>query len=283
MAVLSIQSHVSYGYVGNRSATFPLQRLGREVWSVNTVEFSNHTGYGSWKGVVLGADHVRGQVAGIAAIGALPRCEAVLSGYLADPDVGEAVVEAARAAKAANAQAVYCCDPVLGDYGRGFFVGRGMPEVMRDRVVPEADLATPNQFELEALTGIEVTGIDSARAAVDALHERGPSVVLVTSYRGAGEDGKARMLVSDGSGFRMVETPELPFDRPPNGAGDLTAAVFLSRWLESRDAAYALEATADAVYAVLERTFRDGSGELRLVEAQDEIAHLRRRFPAFRP
>jgi pyridoxine kinase len=283
MAILSIQSHVAYGYVGNRAATFPLQRLGREVWAVNTVEFSNHTGYDSWKGRVLGAEAVRDLVLGIEQRDVFDRCEALLSGYLGDAEVGEAIMDALTRIRRANPAAVYCCDPVMGDYGTGFFVRAGIPEMLKERMVSAADIVTPNQFELEALTGQKIHGIEDARRAIDFVHARGPKVVLVTSYRGA--DSAANhidMLVSASTGIYRVRTPELPFSPSPNGVGDLTAALFLSRWLETRDAAEALELTTDSVFAVLERTLREGRREIALVEAQDELVSPTRRFSAIR-
>ena len=187
MNILSIQSWVAYGHVGNASAVFPLQRLGAEVWAVNTVQFSNHTGYGSWRGQVFGAELVQYLVQGIEDRGALPGCDAVLSGYMGDAAIGEAVLGAAAKVKAANPAALYCCDPVIGDVGRGVFVRPGIPEFMRDRAVPAADLITPNQFELENLTGLPVTTLAEAKAAVAALQATmaasGPRAVLVTSLQ----------------------------------------------------------------------------------------------------
>lgn len=158
MAILSIQSHVAYGHVGNSAAVFPLQRLGNEVWPVHTVHFSNHTGYDTVRGTVFGPDLVRDTVKGIGERGVLPRCDALLSGYLGDATIGHTVVEAARAVKAANPDALYCCDPVMGDHDAtggpgGLYVKPDIPDLMREVVIPAADITTPNQFELELLTG----------------------------------------------------------------------------------------------------------------------------------
>src|SRR5690348_7402137 len=122
VSILSIQSSVAYGHVGNSAAVFPLQRLGIEVWPVITVHFSNHTGYGQWRGPLLAADDLREVLTGIEERGVLGRCEAVLSGYQGAEDVGAVVLDAVQRVKAANGNAVYCCDPVMGDTGRGFFV-----------------------------------------------------------------------------------------------------------------------------------------------------------------
>ena len=212
MNILSIQSWVAYGHVGNASAMFPLQRLGAEVWAVHTVQFSNHTGYGAWTGQVFGGDAVRAVVDGIAARGVLPGCDAVLSGYLGDPGVGEAVLDAVARVRAANPLATYCCDPVIGDTGRGVFVRDGIPELIRSRAVPAADILTPNGFELEHLTGQPVHTLPGARAAVAALQAQmapaGPATVLVTSLRtDETPEDAVDMLAADRTGAWLLRTP----------------------------------------------------------------------------
>jgi len=153
--ILSIQSHVAYGHAGNSAAVFPLQRLGHDVYPVLTVTFSNHTGYGSTRGPLIAPADVAAVIDGVEERGAFPDIDAVLSGYQGAESVGEVVLDAVARVKAANPAAVYCCDPVMGDVGRGFFVREGIPEYMRDHVVPKADIVTPNQFELEFLVGRE--------------------------------------------------------------------------------------------------------------------------------
>ena len=175
MRVLSIQSHVAYGHVGNSAAVFPLQRLGHEVWPVLTVNFSNHTGYGEWRGPLLSADDLRGVIQGVEERGALARVAAVLSGYQGAEEVGAVVLDTVARVKELNPAAVYCCDPVMGDVGRGFFVRPGIPELMRDTVVPAAQIITPNQFELEYLTGrttgtVAEAAISSIRACAPVRH-----------------------------------------------------------------------------------------------------------------
>ena len=281
MAVLSIQSHVVYGYAGNTAAVFPLQRLGREVWAVNTVEFSNHTGYGMWRGRVMKTSLAMELVEGLAERGVLSKCEAVLLGDMGDTGTGTAVIEAVRKVKAASPQAVYCCDPVMGDAGRGFYVKPGIPEVFKKYVIPCADIVTPNHFELEALTGIEALTLDGARRAIDGLHAQGPRAALITSYRGQDvPPGHIDMLASDGNGLYRIRTPELSFTGIMAGSGDLTAAVFLSRYLENADVKTALEATAASVYGVMEATFKAQSRELMLIAAQEELVAPSNRFTA---
>src|SRR5262245_38768541 len=181
MNLLSIQSHVAYGHVGNAAATFPLQRLGCEVWPIHTVQFSNHTGYGQWRGAVFDAAMIRDVFCGIADRGVLATCDGVLSGYMGSAEIGAAILEAAERVKEANPSARYCCDPVIGDVGRGVFVRPGIPEFMRERAVPLADVVTPNQFELDYLAGASTPTLAAALAAVDAVRALGPRAMLVTS------------------------------------------------------------------------------------------------------
>lgn len=277
MNILSIQSWVAYGHVGNASAVFPLQRLGAEVWAVNTVQFSNHTGYGTWRGQVFGADLVSDLVQGIEDRGALPRCDAVLSGYMGDAAIGEAILDAVAKVKAANPKALYCCDPVIGDVGRGVFVRPGIPEYMRDRAVPAADLITPNQFELENLTGLPVTTLAEAKVAVAALQALGPRAVLVTSLKVAETpEDQIELLAAEGGEFHRVRTPMLPLS--VNGAGDAIAALFLFHRLKTGSVAAAAAAAASSIYGLLRRTAEAGSREILTVAAQEEFVAPSRVF-----
>lgn len=279
MNILSIQSWVAYGHVGNASAMFPLQRLGAEVWAIHTVQFSNHTGYGAWRGQVLGAPLIRDCVRGIGERGALPACHAVLSGYMGDAEIGAAILDAVAEVKAANPAALWCCDPVLGDDGRGIYVRPGIPEFLRDRAMPMADIATPNRFELEWLTGMRVTDLASARAAVTALQALGPRCVLLTSLDLPDmPEGTIGMLAAEGGRFWRVTTPLLPVS--VNGAGDAIAALFLFHRLRSGDAGSAVSAAASSVFGVLRRTAEAGSRELLTVAAQEEFVAPSRVFDA---
>jgi pyridoxine kinase len=277
MQILSIQSHVAYGYVGNSAAVFPLQRLGHEVWPVLTVNFSNHTGYGEWRGPLLAPGDVASVIDGIADRGALPSIDAVLSGYQGDPAVGAVILDAVARVKAANPSAVYCCDPVMGDVGRGFFVRPGIPEFMRDQVVPAADIITPNHFELDFLSGRTTTTLDEVVAAVDLVRESGPRDVLVTSviHGDLGSEELDLVAVSD-EGAWAVTTPLLPIT--PNGGGDVTAAVYLAHLRTTGSPATALGLTANTLFAILERTLGSSRRELELVAAQDAIADPPARF-----
>ncbi|MDQ7991635.1 MAG: pyridoxal kinase PdxY [Propionicimonas sp.] len=277
--ILSIQSSVAYGHVGNSAATFPLMRLGVEVWPVLTVHFSNHTGYGAWRGPLLAATDVAEVIQGVDERGVLDRVDAVLSGYQGAEAVGAEILKAVALVKERNPEAIYCCDPVMGDVGRGFYVRPGIPEFMRDQVVPAAQIVTPNQFELEFLTGRSTATLDELLEAAHALRAAGPEVVLVTSAILAGEDtATVLMLAVSRAGAWTVRTPLL--DRTFTGSGDITAALFLAHYLDTRDPGVALARTAGAVYSVLKATTDSGSPELALVAAQDELVNPRHTFEA---
>jgi len=279
MNILSIQSWVAYGHVGNASAAFPLQRLGAEVWAVNTVQFSNHTGYGSWTGSMFSGEQIAEVVDGIAARGVLPTCDAVLSGYMGNPGIGEAILAAVQQVKRANPAALYCCDPVIGDVGGGVFVRPGIPELIHDRALPQADIVTPNQFELEYLSGRSIATLADAKAAVAALQARGPRTVLVTSLRTeTTPDDALDMLAGEAGVFHLLRTPLLPVS--VNGAGDAIAALFLLHRLRTGSIAAALEAAGSSIYGLLRRTAEAGSRELLMVAAQDEFVSPSQTFAA---
>ncbi|WP_375458037.1 pyridoxal kinase PdxY [uncultured Enterovirga sp.] len=270
MNILSIQSHVAYGHVGNAAATFPMQRLGHEVWAIHTVQFSNHTGYGAWTGRVFDGQAVDEVVEGIAARGVLAGCDGVLSGYMGSADIGQAVLGAAARVREANPRALYCCDPVIGDVGRGIFVRPGIPEFMRDRAVPAADIVTPNQFELEYLSGRTVATLADAKAALAALRDLGPRTVLVTSLRTDATPADAIDLVAaDRDSVWQVRTPRLGLS--VNGAGDAVAALFFVHLLATGSVREALARAASSVYGLLKRTAEAGSREILLVAAQEEF------------
>jgi pyridoxine kinase len=277
--ILSIQSAVAYGHVGNSAAVFPLQRIGVEVIPVNTVNFSNHTGYGAWRGPLISPEQVGEVITGVEERGAFPQIDVVLSGYQGGVGIGDVIVDAVQRVKAANPDALYACDPVMGNAKSGCFVAPEIPDLLRDRVVPNADIITPNQFELGFLTGTEPASLESTLASVDLARAMGPSVVLVTSVERPDRDPETiEMLVVDDAGRWIVQTPLLPFKA--NGSGDVTAALFAAHYGETRDAKLALERTASSVFDLVELTYRSGQRELQLVEAQEFYANPQMQFTA---
>ena len=275
--ILSIQSSVAYGHVGNSAATFPLMRVGTEVWPVLTVHFSNNTSYPGKKGPLLRPEDVHDVVEGIDDLGVLNRVDAVLTGYQGAPAMGAEILRVVELVKQRNPQAIYCCDPVMGDVGRGMYVLPGIPEFVRDHVVASADIMTPNHFELNFLTGREATTLAEVVDAAHALREAGPDIVLVTSVDVEGVDADTVMMVAvSGEGAWSVTTPLL--GRTFTGSGDLTAAMFLASLLASGSVADAVGHTADIVYSVLEKTTSLDQRELALVAAQDDLVEPRFHF-----
>jgi pyridoxine kinase len=281
--ILSIQSHVAYGHVGNSAAVFPLQRLGHEVWPVLTVNFSNHTGYGAWRGPLIAPDDVAAVITGIEEREQFGRIDAVLSGYQGSPAISDVIVDAVARVKAANPAATYTCDPVMGNATSGCFVNPEIPPKYRDTVIPVADVVTPNQFELGFITGrdalSQASSLDDILAGADALRDMGPGTALITSVdRSDAPAESIEMLAVTGDGAWLVTTPRLPMKA--NGSGDITAALFTAHLHETGSAATALERTASSVFAVLKETLDSGERELRLVAAQDAIASPAGEFTA---
>ena len=283
MNILSIQSHVSYGHVGNSAAVFPLQRLGHEVWPVYTVNFSNHTGYGQWGGSPIPASEVTAIISAMEQRGALAQVDVVLSGYQGGTDIADASLDAVARVKAANPSATYTCDPVMGNAKSGCFVNPALPELLRERVVPKADLVTPNQFELGYLAGMQVQSLEETLNAVDAVMAMGPRAVLVTSvFRPDAAPGTIEMLAADANGAWLVTTPHLPFKA--NGSGDVTAALFTAHYSQHfgamGSAKLALERTKASMFELLTRTHESGQRELQLVQAQESYVHPKVHFAA---
>ncbi|WP_301924970.1 pyridoxal kinase PdxY [Corynebacterium glaucum] len=298
MNILSIQSAVAYGHVGNSAAVFPLQRIGHEVWPVYTVNYSNHTGYGQWQGPIIPAADVASVIAGVGERGAFSLIDALLSGYQGSSEIADVIVDAVAQVKEANPAAIYACDPVMGNAKSGCHVADDIPPLLRSKVVPVADVITPNQFELGYLVEQDAADLDSTLRAAAAAREMGPSVVLVTSVeRPDAPEDVVEMIAVDDAGAWIVQTPRLPFKR--NGSGDVTAALFTGHYLNARAAgaagqsasasgaasvgesapiAEALAKTASSVYDMLKLTFEADSRELKLVEAQEFYANPRMQF-----
>ncbi|KYJ99060.1 MULTISPECIES: pyridoxal kinase PdxY [unclassified Microbacterium] len=279
MKILSIQSAVAYGHVGNSAAVFPLQRIGVEVLPVYTVTFSNHTGYGAWRGPLIDPTDVGEVITGIEERGVFGSIDAVLSGYQGSEGIGDVIIDAVSRVKAANPNALYACDPVMGNAKSGCFVAPAIPILLRERVVPVADIITPNQFELGFLTETEPDTLESTLASVDLARAMGPRTVLVTSVeRPDREEGTIEMLAVDDAGAWLVQTPHLPMKA--NGSGDVTAALFTAHYVATGSAQTALERTASSVYDLLQATLDSGERELQLVEAQEFYANPRMQFTA---
>jgi pyridoxine kinase len=277
MNVLSIQSGVVYGHVGNAAAQFCLQRLGHEAWRIDTVRFSNHPGHGGLAGETTAAAEILRLVEALAARGWLADCAALLSGYLGAAEQGDALAAAFRHVRTANPRALWLLDPVIGDHGR-IFVKPGIPEFLRDVAAPQADILTPNAFELSWLTGMPVDGVDTALAAARRLRGDGTRVVVATGLSEPG--GGIATLCVHAEGADIATTPRV--DVAVNGTGDSFAAIFLARLLATGDLGGALSQAASAVHALLVRTRAAGARELLLIDGQDDLVSPAPRFPARR-
>lgn len=280
MSILSIQSHVCYGHVGNAAAVFPLQRLGFEVWPVHSLQFSNHLGYGDWSGEVFATGQVAEILKGIERRGVFSKCQAVLSGYLGTAELGASVLETVAAVKRANPRALFLCDPVMGDADTGVYVHPDIPNFMRQEALKSANIITPNLFELGMLADRDVHDQATALAAARQLLDDNRwdlKVVMATSIpikqnQDTG-NGRIGILVVTRAGAHLATTPKLGLGPLVKGTGDVIAALFLGRYLQSpADPGQALQGAMAGLYAILLETQRRDAEELCLVAAQEKIA-----------
>jgi pyridoxine kinase len=284
MSILSIQSWVTYGHVGNASAIFPLQRMGFEVWGLHTVQFSNHTGYESFKGTVFPASHLTDILDGLSERRAFAICDAVLSGYMGNRTTTDIVLDAIDRVRQANQHALYCCDPVMGDIG-GLYVSSDIPPLIKTKVISHADIVTPNHFELEVLTDRRIKthqdALEAAHILQSMMRQEGPQIVLITSLlcSDTPKEHIETMAISD-SGAWLVRTPHIPLEPPCNGSGDAIAALFLGHYLKTRDSKASLEKAVSALYYVLNLTHRKSTREIQLIAAQDEFIQPSKQFEA---
>jgi pyridoxine kinase len=299
MTVISIQSQVAYGHVGNSAAVFPMQMHGIDVIAVPTTLLSNRPGYPTIRGQVLDAQLVADLLLGIEERGAVETCRMILSGYLGSAEIAAVVADFIARAKARNPTLTYCCDPVLGDRDRGLFVHADIPPLVRDRLCPLADIITPNHFEFEWLCGAKTTTKAATKATTSdqmiaqarSLMARGPSTIVVTSAELRDtpddeietlaierfEDGLKEGLKENLKAWR-VRTPKLPIS--PSGTGDLFASLLVSARIGGSNTPDALGHAASAIFAVLERTALSGTLEMRIVESAELLVHPKRRFDA---
>jgi pyridoxine kinase len=283
MSVISIQSQVAYGHVGNSAAVFPMQMHGIDVIAVPTTLLSNRPGYPTIRGRVLDAQLVADLLLGVEERGALDTSQMILSGYLGSPEIAAVVADFVGRAKTRNGALTYCCDPVLGDRDRGLFVQADIPSLVRDRLCRLADIITPNHFEFEWLCGAKPTTIEEVIAQAQTLMARGPSTIVVTSAELADTPaGQIETVAVERSEERSqawrVRTPKLPIS--PSGTGDLFASLLVSARVRGSDTPDALGHAASAIFAVLERTAARGTEEMRIVETAALLAHPKRRFDA---
>lgn len=273
--VLSIQSHVVYGYAGNKAAVFPMQLLGIDTWALNTVQFSNHTQYGKWKGMVMPKEQIGEIAQGIAEIDALHECDAVLSGYIGAAEQGAEILAVVAKIKALNPNAIYFCDPVMGHPDKGCIVAPGVAEFLRDEAMAQADIIAPNLVELRELTGLPVENFEQAIEAINVILSKGPKRVLVKHLSRVGkEPSQFEMVLANQDGIYHISRPLHEFvGRDPVGVGDLTSGLFLANLLNGKSDLDAFEHTANAVNDVMSITQQSGKYELQIIKARNLIVN----------
>jgi len=277
--ILSIQSHVSYGHAGNSSAVFPMQRMGFEVWPINTVQFSNHTQYAEgWTGRAFSADDIEQLVAGLGNIKALEKCQAVLTGYQGSAEQCLAVKNTVEKVKQANPQALYVCDPVMGAPDKGCIVAPGITQHLLQTLLPMADVIVPNQFELSQFAQMEIHNLQDAVTACQIALNKGPKVVVVKHLYCLSDDSFNMMLATK-EGCYLAKRPHFAFDKAPVGVGDLISALFTAGLLKGWSPMQAFQHCHDACYAVLKETYQRGEWELQTIAAQQELVEPSKSFP----
>lgn len=269
-AILSIQSEVAYGHVGNSAAVLPLQRLGFEVWPVNTVQLGHHPGYGRFRGYHVDTEKLSAVLNGVLDRAPLSNCVGMIGGYLGDAAMAGPMLKALDHVTSERQDLVFLLDPVIGDDGAGVFVRSEVPEAIAERLLPRASIITPNRFELAYLSGLEVGDLDQARQATERLLERGPHLVVATGLPCPGSQNDLSMLAVSRDERWLIRTPKL--QRAFSGCGDAFSALFLGHYLLAPDLKSAFERAASAVFSLLDLTEQSGEDELSLVAAQDLLA-----------
>ena len=280
--ILSIQSHVVFGHAGNSAAVFPMCRMGANVWPLNTVQFSNHTQYPQWTGMVFPAQHLTDIAKGLADINKLSQCDAVLSGYIGSPEQGNAILDIVKQVKQANPNALYFCDPVMGHPEKGCIVAPGVAEFFCEQALAASDMIAPNILELETLVGYSIETVEQAVKASRLLCEKGPKVVLVKHLNRAGyRADKFEMILVTAEHSWHVSRPLVDFgERQPVGVGDLTSGLMLVNLLKGEELSKALEHVAAAAYEVMLQTKLMNEYELQLVAAQNKMVNPEHHFCA---
>lgn len=273
MSILSIQSHVAFGYVGNKAAVFPLQSMGIDVWPINTVQFSNHTGYGKCQGKIFTGEHILAVAQGIEDLGVVNQCQAILSGYMGNSEICHAVATIVKKFKTLNPNLLYLCDPVIGN--KNCYV---KPEVLDFfKTELHADIITPNQFEAETLCGITIKTVADLKKVAKYFHSLGIKIVVITGIKMQEFGDDLAVFVSDQKIFYAIKTKEYSFAIAPNGTGDILSALFLGNYLKTKDVILSLKRTIYFMDLVMQNTFKSKSRELQILNinyAEDKILNL---------
>lgn len=269
MGILSIQSHVVYGYVGNKAAVYPLQSMGYDVWPVNTVQFSTHTGYPNWKGEVFGRENINQVIGALESLGLAEECEAILSGYMGSEDICLEVYDTVASFKKHNDNLIYLCDPVIGN--ENCFVKPEVLDFFKNNLA--ADIITPNRFEAEILSGIKITDPNSLMKVAGYFHNKGIKIVIITGIKKIEKVPHQYFIYysNNGDSHGMVPIVEYNFDYPVNGTGDLFSAVFLGSYLSNQDIAASTLNAAFYMDKVIDNTYKAKSKELLVLSEKYKI------------
>ena len=279
--ILSIQSSVAYGHVGNSTAVFVLQRMGHEVCQVDTLQFSNHVNYPQYTGDVFSYQHVASILQGLEQLDLHAALDAVLSGYLGNGDTGVLIEQTVQKIKSANPQSIYLCDPVIGDEGVGVYVADNVPPFYHPQVLALADIITPNQFEftylLQQNCDIEAK-IETYQDVISLAKRLKPEgIVIVTSIDCAQtQSGMLDIIAINDDNAWIGSVPKI--DHIFYGAGDAFSSLFLAYYLCQANVALALEDTIASMYSVIEHTHQMQAKELQLIAAQDFMVQPKKRF-----
>lgn len=266
MGILSIQSHVVYGYVGNKAATYPLQSMGYDVWPVNTVQFSSHTGYKNWRGEIFSREHIKDVIKGIEELEMVQKCQAILSGYMGSAETCFEVAETVLRFKEQNKDLLYLCDPVIGN--DHCYVKPEVLEFFKKNL--KADIITPNQFEAELLSGIKIIDLESLKKIADYFHNFGILVVVITGIKGI-KSFDLSVFVSDRKYQDIIGTQVYDSTIQVNGTGDLFSAVFLGTYIATKNA---FESAKNATYymdQVMKNTINIASRELQVISTRYDV------------
>lgn len=263
MLVISIQSQVVHGHVGNSAAAYAMQAEGVNVAAVPTTLLSNHPRYPSLRGRVLEAELVADLLKGVEERGLVDEAAVLVTGYLGSPGNAAVIADFVERARRRNAKLVYLCDPVIGDDGR-IYVAEGILDVVRHRLLPAADLSTPNQFELELLSGVTIVDAEDLSTACAVLAAAGRTAVVATGCTLADTvAGQVETILCADGRLSRVATPRLPIR--PYGTGDLLTGLIAAHLAKGEAMELAVRRAVDTVFAVLVRTQEAGSAEMQLV------------------
>jgi len=270
VTVLSIQSSVIFGYVGNNIARPVLQTLGYDVWCVDTVNFSNHPGYGSFTGSVKEAHKIQEEINGLANLDILGDCDAILSGYLGEVETAKTVSRTIELIKEQNETAIYLLDPVIGDDGQ-IYVKNGLIEAFKNELLPKADVILPNQSELGWLSGLKINDVSSLKTASKYLIKCGAKTVVVT---GIPEIETLTNYVVTSDAFWAISTPKL--NRKFSGTGDLFSSLFTGAFLRTKDLYNALNFATEGCSIVVRETQKKNSKELSVLPVLNQFSRIKK-------